>query len=226
MREQVTVMLVDDHEIVRLGLRTLLEDYPWAEVIAEAGTAEEAFRAAEKHLPDVVVMDIRLKESNGITACRTIVAQWPQIKVIMLTSFEDDALIFQAVQAGASGYVLKQVGNRALIDALDAVRRDEARLDPAVALQSVQQARRNADKNYKSAFQGLTHREMLILVNLARGNSNIEIADVLGLSEKTVRNLITVIFAKLGITNRIEAAAYAVRHNVEQHLPGYYPGPG
>jgi DNA-binding NarL/FixJ family response regulator len=117
---QIRVVLVDDHEVVRLGLMTLLEDLDWIDVIAEAGSAEEAIRAVTQHKPDVVVMDIRLPGESGIEACKTITTRWPETRVIMLTSSADDEMIFKALQAGASGYVLKQVGNQALISALDA----------------------------------------------------------------------------------------------------------
>lgn len=219
MKDTVHVVVVDDHAIVRLGLKTLLGDLPWLEVVAEAGTADEAIQATATHLPDVVVMDIRLPGASGIEACREIVARWPQIKVIMLTSFDDDALIFQALQAGASGYVLKSAGNQPLIDALDAVHRGAAILDPALTLRLAQQVRQHKAESKAAAFQGLSDREMIILFNLARGEPNNQIADTLSLSEKTVRNHITTIFAKMGFANRIEAATYAVRHNIEQHLP-------
>jgi two-component system response regulator DevR len=219
MRDSVSVVVVDDHAIVRLGLRTLLGNMPWIKVVAEAGTADEAIQAAATHLPDAVVMDIRMPGASGIEACREIVARWRQTKVIMLTAFDDDALIFQALQAGASGYVLKRAGTQQLIEALDAVRQGVASLDPAITLRLVQQTRQHETDNQAAAFQGLSNREMMILVSLARGEPNSQIADALSLSEKTVRNHLTTIFAKMGFANRIEAATYAVRHNIEQHLP-------
>lgn len=220
MKESVRVILVDDHEVVRLGLRTLLEDLSWIEVVAEAGTAEEAIEAVARHRPDVVVMDIRLPGRSGIDACREITSRWPESRVVMLTSFADDELIFDALQAGASGYVLKQVGNRTLIDALDAARRGEALLDPSVTQRVIRQVRQTERDRQIAAFRDLTDREMEVLAEVARGKSNAEIAHTLSLSEKTVRNHVSVVLSKLGLTNRIEAATYAVRHEIERHLPG------
>lgn len=220
MRESVRVVLVDDHEIVRLGLKTLLEDITWVEVVGEVGTADEAIKAVALHLPDVVVMDIRMPGYSGIDACRKIVARWPQIKVIMLTSFEGDDLIFKALQAGAAGYVLKQVGNQPLIDALDAARKGTALLDPSVTLRLIEYVRHQENKKQAAAFRDLSHREMMVLAEVAQGKSNNQIAESLNLSENTVRNHVSNILGKLGLTNRIEAATYAVRNNIEQHLPG------
>ncbi len=216
----VRVVLVDDHEIVRLGVMTLLEDSPWIEVVAEAGSAAEAVQAVANHQPDVVVMDIRMPGESGIDACRKITSRWPETRVIMLTSFADDDLIFRAIQAGASGYVLKQVGNRALIDALDAVRRGEALLDPVVTRRVIARVRQSEMDRQAAAFRDLSEREMEVLAQVAKGKSNPEIAAALSLSTKTVRNHVSSILAKLGLSNRIEAATYAVRHDIEHHLPG------
>jgi len=141
------------------------------------------------------------------------------MKVIMLTSFDQDDLIFRALQAGASGYVLKQVGNQSLIDALDTVRQGAALLDPSVTLRLIKHVRRHEQEQQAIAFRDLSHREMMILAEVAQGKSNSQIARSLILSEKTVRNHVSTILAKLGLTNRIEAATYAVRHNIERHLP-------
>lgn len=220
MKEQVSVILVDDHEVVRLGLRTLLEDLPWVRVTAEAGTAVDALRAAEKHRPDVVVMDIRMPGESGIEACRQITARFPDVRVIMLTSYTDDDLIFQALQAGASGYVLKQVGNKPLIDALDAVRRGHALLDPTVTQRVIDRVRQSEQDRQAAVFRDLSEREMEVLAEVAKGKSNAEIAAALGLAEKTVRNHVSAILSKLTLTNRIEAATFAVRNDIERHLPG------
>jgi two-component system response regulator DevR len=219
MREVVRVILVDDHEIVRLGLKTLLGDIPWVEVVAEGGSAEEALQLAAKYHPDVVIMDIRMPGESGITACKKIVTRWPGMQVIMLTSYDEDALIFKALEAGASGFVLKQVGNQPLIDALDAVRKGTAMLDPHVTLRLISHIRQHESEHQAAAFKDLSHREMMILGQVAQGKTNIQIAESLSLSEKTVRNHVSTILAKLELTNRIEAATYAVRNNIEQHLP-------
>lgn len=219
MKQNVKVILVDDHEVVRLGLRTLLEDLIWVNVVAEAGTAVDALRATQQHQPDVVVMDIRMPGESGIEACRQITDQFPNVGVIMLTSYTDDDLIFKALQAGASGYVLKQVGNKPLIDALDAVRQGQALLDPSVTQQVIDRVRQGEQDRQTVAFRDLSEREMEVLAEVAQGKSNGEIAEVLGLSEKTVRNHVSSILSKLALNNRIEAATFAVRHDIERHLP-------
>lgn len=220
MKEKVRVLLVDDHEVVRLGLLTLLEDIRWVEVVAEAGTAEEAIAAVAESAPDAVVMDIRMPGESGIDACREITERWPDVQVIMLTSYAEDELIFKAIQAGASGYVLKQVGNQPLLEALAAVRRGEALLDPRVTQRVLAQVRETEQARQAIAFRDLTPREMEVLAEVAKGKTNPEIADTLGLAEKTVRNHVSAILAKLELSNRIEAATYAVRNDVERHLPG------
>jgi DNA-binding NarL/FixJ family response regulator len=220
MKEVIDVILVDDHEVVRLGLMTLLEDVPWVRVVAEAGSAGKALQAVAQHQPDVVVMDIRMPGNSGLDACRQITQQWPEINVVMLTSFMDDDLIFQAIQAGASGYVLKQVGNESLVNALGAVRRGEALLDPAVTQPVLKRVRESESDRQAAAFRDLSDREMEVLAQVAEGKSNGDIAETLNLAEKTVRNHVSAILSKLGLSNRIEAATYAVRNNLDQHLPG------
>lgn len=219
MKEKVTVLLVDDHEVVRLGLITLLEDVPWVEVAGEAGSAAEAVAEVSAHHPDAVVMDIRMPGESGIDACREIRRRWPETKVIILTSYADDELIFEALQAGASGYVLKQVGNRPLIDALNAVREGKALLDPSVTQRVIERVREHELQSQARAFKGLTPRELEVLAEVATGKSNKDIAESLMLAETTVRNHVSTILSKLGLTNRIEAATYAVRNNIDQHLP-------
>lgn len=218
MKERISVVLVDDHEVVRLGLMTLIDDLPWADLVAEVGSAEEAIAAVAQHQPDAVIMDIRLPGQSGIDATRQIRAQWPETRVIMLTSYADDDLIFSALQAGASGYVLKQIGNRSLIDALDAVRRGEALLDPSVTQRVIDRVREQEVDRQAAAFRELSARELQVLAEVAKGKSNAEIGDEMGLAEKTVRNHVSAILAKLGLTNRIEAATYAVRHDIERHV--------
>ncbi len=214
----VRLVLVDDHEVVRLGLMSLMEDLDWVQVVDEVGTAQAALRAVEAHRPDVVVMDIRLPDESGIEACRKIVDRWPETKVIMLTSYADDELIFGAIQAGASGYVLKQVGNQELIQALEAVRRGDALLDPAVTRRVLARVRESERQQQAGAFRELSARELQVLALVAQGKSNPEIAALISLSEKTVRNHVSAILAKLGLENRVEAATFAVRHDIEQHL--------
>jgi len=214
------VLLVDDHEVVRLGLKTLLEDVEWLEVVAEAGDAATAVAAAARYQPDAILMDIRLPGESGIEACATITRRWPHIKVIMLTSHGEDDLLFRAIQAGASGYILKQVGNEPVIKALDAVRRGEALLDPVMTRRILNHVRQSEQERQAAAFKDLSEREMEILALVAQGKSNGEIAAQLFLAEKTVRNHVSAILGKLGVSNRVEAATYAVRHHIENHLAG------
>lgn len=220
MKDSVRVILVDDHEVVRLGLLTLLEDIAWVDVVAEVGSAAEAIKAVDRHRPDVVVMDIRMPGESGIDACQEITERWPDTRVVMLTSFADDDLIFRALQAGASGYVLKQVGNEALISALDAVRQGEALLDPKVTQRVINRVRETETDRQAAAFRDLSQREMEVLAQVAKGKSNAEVAEALSISEKTVRNHVSAILSKLDMSNRIEAATYAVRNDIERHLPG------
>ncbi|MBI5841584.1 MAG: response regulator transcription factor [Chloroflexi bacterium] len=212
------ILLVDDHDIVRLGLMTLLNDQPDMEVIGEASTALEAVKAAEKLNPNVVLMDIRLPGEGGIEAAHQITTRFPKSKVVMLTSFADDELVVRAISAGAVGYVLKQVGNEELLRAIRAAARGEALLDPSTTarlLSRVREAERKADED---AFRDLSDREMDVLVHLAKGKTNAEIGRLLNLSEKTVGNYISTMFEKLHLNNRIELAAYAYEHHLFEKM--------
>ncbi len=208
-------MIVDDHEVVRLGLSNLLARQPGWQVVAEAGTVADAIRLSNKHKPDVIVMDIRLSDGNGIDACRAIVKKHPQVKVIMLTSFADDELLFNAISAGAVGYVLKQVGNDDLLRAIETVARGDALLDPSVTGQVLAKLR-NATRS--ESFINLTDQELRVLALITEGKTNKEIAANLYLGEGTVRNYVSNILDKLDLSNRAEATAYAVRHNLDDYL--------
>lgn len=212
------IIIVDDHEVVRLGLRTLLERHPDFTVVEEASTANEAVQKTLLLEPDVVVMDIRLPGSSGIDACRKIVAQSPETKVIMLTSYAEDDMLFDAISAGACGYVLKQIGSDDLIRAVEAVGKGEALLDPALTQRVFARVREAARREKGEAFSGLTDQEMRVLAQVAEGKTNREIADTLFLGEGTVRNYVSSILSKLNLTNRAEAAAYAVKHNLKEFL--------
>lgn len=211
----VRILVVDDHEVVRLGLHNLLDRQPGWQVVAEAGTVAEAIRLADEHVPDVVVLDIRLKDGSGIDACRAIVNAHPEIKVIMLTSFAEDELLFNAISAGAVGYVLKQVGNNDLVRAIETVARGDALLDPSVTGQVLAKLR---EATLPEAFTDLSERELRVLALIAQGKTNREIAAQLYLGEGTVRNYVSNILDKLNLTNRAEATAYAVRHNLDDYL--------
>ncbi|MEJ2556567.1 MAG: response regulator transcription factor [Anaerolineae bacterium] len=216
--KKLRILLVDDHEVVRLGLATLLEDIPGVSVVGEAGSAREAMLACERLDPDLVILDIRLPDQTGVDVCRRITERWPHIRVIMLTSYTDEDLIAEAVLAGASGYVLKQVGNEELLRAIEAVRRGEALLDPQVTQRVLQRMRQTERLLDASAFHDLSKRELEVLHLVSEGKSNREIAQVLSVSEKTVRNHVSSVLNKLGLNNRIELATYAVRHRIATYL--------
>ena len=212
------ILLVDDHDIVRLGLMTLLNDQPDMVVIGEASTAGEAVKAAEKLNPDVVLMDIRLPGEGGIEATRQVTSQFPNIKVVMLTSFADDELVMRAINAGAVGYVLKQVGNEELIRAIQAAARGEAVLDPSTTARLLTRVREAERKAEEDAFRDISDREMDVLLHLAKGRTNAEIGRLLNLSEKTVGNYVGKMFEKLHLNNRIELAAYAYEHHLFERM--------
>ena len=212
------ILLVDDHEVVRLGLKSLLARYPEFEVVAEAGTADEAISLTERYRPDVVVMDIRLPGKSGIEATREIVEKGGETKVIMLTSYADDELLFDAIAAGASGYVLKQIDSGELITALERIGSGESLLDPAVTQQVFKRMRESSRKAEQEAFGALTDQELKVLALVAHGKRNKEIAADVYLSEKTVRNYVSSILSKLSLSTRAEAAAYAVKHHISNFV--------
>jgi len=212
------ILLVDDHEVVRLGLKALLERHPNFNVVAEASTAREAIEHVKTYSPDVVVMDIRLPGGSGIEACQEITTNYPDTRVIMLTSYAEDEMLFSAIRAGAAGYVLKQIGAEDLVRAIEAVSRGEALLDPAVTQRVFQEVRKAAREEESSAFSVLTQQEKHVVNLVSEGRTNREIAKALYLGEGTVRNYVSSILSKLGVSNRAEAAAYAVEHNLKDHL--------
>ncbi len=207
---QVRVMLVDDHEVVREGLRTLIGRHKEMLVVAEAGTTAEAIEAAGKAKPDVIIMDVRLPDGSGVEACRTIREMHPEAKVIMLTSYADDEALFASIVAGAAGYLLKQTRGQAVIDAITAVAQGRSLLDPDVTgkvLERVRKGRGDEDP----AFASLTDQERKVLEQLAEGKTNRDIGEILFLSEKTVKNYVSRILDKLGLSRRAEAAAYMAK---------------
>ena len=212
------IILVDDHEVVRLGLKALLERNQQFEIVGEAGSAREAIEQVTALQPDVVVMDIRLPGTSGIEACEEIVNRFPGTKVIMLTSYAEDEMLFSAIRAGASGYILKQIGSEDLVKALEAVGRGEALLDPAVTQRVFQEVRRAVKEEEASAFAHLSQQEKHVLLLVSEGKTNREIAKQLFLGEGTVRNYVSSILSKLGVNNRAEAAAYAVEHSLREYI--------
>src|SRR5215207_1299360 len=216
--KKTSILLVDDHDIVRLGLMTLLNDQPDMEVVGEASTAVEAIKTAKKLQPNVVLMDIRIPGEGGIEATSQITKEIPNSRVVMLTSFADDELVVSAIRAGAVGYVLKQVGNEELLRAIRAAARGEALLDPSTTARLLSRVREAERKAEEDAFRDLSAREMDVLIPLARGKTNAEIGALLNLSEKTVGNYVSNMFEKLNLNNRIELAAYAYQHHLFERI--------
>jgi len=214
----VRILLVDDHEVVRLGLAALLEDVVGVTIVGEAGSGIEALRACERLAPDLVLLDIRLPDQSGVEVCQHIIQRWPHIRVIILTSFADDDLIAEAILAGAAGYVLKQVGNQELLRAIEAVRQGKALLDPQITQRMLQRMRRSERLLDAGAFRELSKREIEVLLLVAEGKSNQEIAQALTVTEKTVRNHVSNLLEKLDLRNRVELATYAVTHHIAAYL--------
>ncbi|MCC6905733.1 MAG: response regulator transcription factor [Anaerolineae bacterium] len=212
------IMIVDDHEVVRLGLRSLLDRHPDFEVVAEASNGKDALEKMSSYQPTVVVLDIRMPGMNGVETCQKLIEQYPDTKVIMLTSYAEDDLLFAAIRAGAVGYVLKQIGSDDLVRAIETVGRGEALLDPSLTQKVFEQVRAAQRKEEASAFSDLTNQEMQVLHLVSEGHTNREIAEALYLGEGTVRNYVSNILGKLGVSNRAEAAAYAVQHNLKDYL--------
>jgi two-component system, NarL family, response regulator DevR len=212
--KKINVLLVDDHEIVRLGLMTFINDQPNIQVVGEAGTAAEALQLTERLKPDVILMDIRMPGPGGIEATRQITLRFPESKVVVLTSYSDDDLLMRAIGAGAVGYVLKQVGNEELLRAIIAAAQGEALLDPATTARLLQRVRENEGKNKDEAFRELSEREMDVLLELIHGKTNSEIGNTLNLREKTVRNYVSSILDKLRLANRIELITYAIENRL------------
>lgn len=212
------ILLVDDHEVVRVGVRALIERQPGMEVVGEAGNVEEAVSQTEQLSPDVVVLDIRLPGDDGLEACRQIKHLRPETRIIVLTSYPDDHVLFDAIACGADGYVLKQIGSEALIQALERVGRGESMLDPLVMDQVFAKVREARRQERADAFAGLNAQEMQILARIAEGETNREIGAALHLSEKTVRNYVSDLLRRLGLNSRAQAAAYAARNRIEEYL--------
>lgn len=207
----IRVLICDDHEVVREGLRALLAGRSDMQVVAEAGSAAEALEAAMREAPDVVIMDVRLPDGSGVEACRAIRDAIPTARVIMLTSYADDEALYASIVAGAAGYLLKQTRGRALVEAIDAVAKGRALLDPEVTAKVLERVRRGRPEE-DPALASLTDQERRVLVHLAEGKTNREIGVVLFLSEKTVKNYVSRILEKLGLHRRAEAAAFVARH--------------
>jgi DNA-binding NarL/FixJ family response regulator len=211
-RPPLRVMLVDDHEVVRNGIRAVLESEDDIHVSAEAGTVREAIDEADRTRPDVVVMDVRLADGSGIEATREIRASHPDTKVLMLTSFADDEALFSSIMAGASGYVLKQVRSGDLVRAIRSIGAGESLLDPSVTNAVLDRLRKGKHLLKDERLARLSPQEERILTLVADGRTNKEIGEELHLAEKTVKNYVSSILSKLEVARRAEAAAYLARH--------------
>jgi two-component system, NarL family, response regulator LiaR len=213
MSDPITVLLVDDHEMVRRGVRAFLQTRPDITVVAEAGSGEEAVRLAAEHAPDVALMDLIMPGMDGVEATRRLTARSPRTNVVMLTSYHDDEHIFPAIRAGALSYVLKEVGPEELADAVRKAAAGEAVLHPRVAARVVRELH-GARRDEPNAFRELSDRELEVLKLIADGLSNAEIAGRLYVSEKTVKSHVSNILGKLHLADRTQAAVYAWRQGV------------
>ena len=212
----IRILIADDHEVVRIGLAALLDAQDGFQVVAQASTGNEATRLTRQHRPDVVVMDIRMPNGSGIDACRAIVRDGHGTPVIMLTSHADADALFEAIEAGASGYVLKRIGSAELVDAVRTVAAGGSLLDPAVTRPVLDRIRNAGRLEEAGAFADLTDQERRVLAHVADGASNRAIAERMGLAEKTVRNYVSNILAKLALESRSQAAAYAIRNRLPE----------
>ena len=219
MQPALRILIADDHEVVRIGLAALLDRQQGFRVVGEAGSGDEAVRLARALRPDVVVMDIRMPGGSGTDACRAITAELPDTPVVMLTSYADEEALFEAIAAGASGYVLKRIGSDELVNAVRTVAAGRSMLDPAVTATVLERLRSAAHAEESGAFSELTDQERRVLAHLANGSSNREIADAMELAEKTVRNYVSSVLGKLGLASRAQAAAFAIRNRLSELEP-------
>ncbi|WP_304608279.1 response regulator transcription factor [Iamia sp. SCSIO 61187] len=205
----IRIFLLDDHEVVRRGVRELLESEDDLEVVGEAGTAAEALARIPPTNPDVAVLDVRLPDGSGVEVCREVRSARPDLACLMLTSFSDDEALFESILAGAAGYVLKEVRGGELISSIRRIAAGETLLDPAITTRVLERLRRGPEEDERLA--GLTDQERRILALLADGLTNRQIAEQMILAEKTVKNYVSNLLAKLGMSRRTEAAVYAAR---------------
>lgn len=212
----IRILIADDHEVVRIGLGALLDRQEGFAVVGEAASGDEAVRLARILRPDVVVMDIRMPNGSGTDACRTITAELPASPVVMLTSYADEDAVFESIAAGASGYVLKRIGSGELLDAIRTVAAGRSLLDPAVTAAVLDRVRRVTHSEEAGAFGELTEQERRVLAHVAEGESNREIAEAMDLAEKTVRNYVSNLLGKLGLSSRAQAAAFAIRNRLSE----------
>ena len=219
MAKLVRILIADDHAVVRAGLRALLERQSNLRIVAEAATGEEAIAQARDYRPDIAILDIRMPGISGIEACRQILELVEGCRVIMLTAYAEDELLFASLRVGASGYVLKRMGDNDLIHAVERVSRGENMLDPGMTETVFTQLRESSQAQEKLAFKALTERELAVLMLVCNGLTNREIALKLYLGEGTIRNYVSKVLGKIGVSNRAGAAAYAVKHHIDRLTP-------
>ena len=219
MSDAFKILLVDDHEIVRQGIRALLDAEDDLEVVAEASGGQQAVEMVRTYKPNVVVMDVRMPDGGGVEACRAIKDEEPGIQVIMLTSFSDDEALFNSIMAGAAGFVLKQIRGNDLVDAIRTVGRGESLLDPGVTTRVLERLRKAKFDDKDPKLARLSPQEERILDLVGEGLTNREIAAQIHLSDKTVKNYVSAILQKLEVARRAEAASYVTRARAE-HPPG------
>src|SRR5262244_1807521 len=220
----IAVFLLDDHEIVRMGVRDLLEAERDITVVGEAGTAASALARIPALRPDVAVLDVRLPDGDGVSVCREIRSQMPGVACLMLTSFGDDEALFDAIMAGAAGYVLKQIRGTDLVGAVRTVASGQSLLDPQAASKVM---RRMRDQSTRAdPLAALTDQERRILELIGEGLTNRQIGERMYLAEKTVKNYVSALFAKLGMERRTQAAAYAARIFSDQDEREAHQSPG
>jgi two-component system, NarL family, response regulator LiaR len=213
MAELIRVLIVDDHPIVRQGLEAVLSMQPDIEIVGEAADGEEAVRKTLETRPDVVAMDLKMPRKDGVTAIGEISAALPDVRILVLTSFEDDESVFAAIKAGALGFVLKDSATDQLLHAIRAVYQGESVLHPAIARKVLQEIKRPSSPT--SAGDSLTPREIEVLEHLAEGRSNREIAAELGINVRTVATHVRSILDKLHLANRTQAALYASQRGIK-----------
>jgi DNA-binding NarL/FixJ family response regulator len=216
------VFLLDDHELVRAGLRGLLEETSEIDVVGEAGTAEEALRRVPALGPDVAVLDVRLPDGDGVEVCRELRSRMPELRCLMLTSFADDDALFAAIMGGASGYLLKQIRGNDLVNAIVRVGNGESLIDPALAGKVLARLREGPAQD--ESLSRLSEQERRVLNLLSEGLTNRQIAERLYLAEKTVKNYVSNLLAKLGMSRRSEAAAFAARVSEREQKSRTRPG--
>ena len=206
MVKRYKVMVVDDHDVVRMGLIALLEDSEF-EVVSESGSVAEAVEKSMQTNPDVILMDVRLPDGSGIEACRQILLRQPPVRVLMLTSYADEEAVLKSIEAGASGYVLKEIGRQALRDAIRKVVEGEILFDPVQTLRLMNRVLTHSTEE-SNKLTTLTKKEYEVLIEVSKGKSNRKIAQDLFLSEYTVRNYVSSILNKLDLTSRVQLASY------------------